>query len=377
MSSDAALNPVSQTESIFEAIVSNTPGLVCCFHLDPDNRITITYLSDGCKALLGLEKEELIRQPHLFLEMIVAQDRKQFFSMTKRSAKKMQVLNWEGRIWVEEWQDIKWLNLRASPRKLGNGVMQWAGFMTNITQSKNEKFEIAQSRKRLAEMSAHMNHIKEEERKRISREIHDDVGGNLTAIKMGISTIIHRLGPGQEALREKAQHLEGIIDATFDAVHRIASDLRPNILELGIVEALDWQAKEFEKQMGIPCKFISNKDDVKLEPDQEAALYRICQEAMSNIAKHANASSVLVTLESMPQQITMQISDNGTGIQPDDGLKPNSFGVRGMAERVVALDGSFNIEAGLHGGTLLTIKLPVVEITNNSMRKTRRGAVRS
>jgi len=282
-----------------------------------------------------------------------------FLDMAKKSAKKMHVFNWEGQIWVEEWQDIKWVNLRCSPRKMDNGVVQWQGFMTNITQSKIEKFEIAQSRKRLAELSAHMNYVKEEERKNISREIHDDIGGNLTAIKIGIASIAKGLGSNQVELKDKMRRLEAIVNATFESVHRIASDLRPNILELGIVEALEWQASEFEKQMGIRCELVTNRSTIRLEPNQEAALYRICQEAMSNIAKHSNALHVRIDLNYQPHRIGMKITDDGLGMPNQAELKPNSFGIKGMAERVAALDGTFTIQARSPQGTILDIKLPI------------------
>ena len=361
-SKEEAMQALNESESRFQAIVSNTPGLVFQFQLDREGEISFVYLSEGCKALLGLSVDELKQDSKIFYSMMNARDRTSLRKRLERSTIELSLLNWEGRVWIDDWQDTKWINIRSIPRVLNNGVIQWEGIMTNITQSKNEKHEIEQSRKDLAELSAHMNHIKEQERSAIAREIHDDLGGNLTAIKIGLASIINRLSKGLPVSVEQAERLETIADSTFEAVHRISSDLRPNILELGIVAALEWQAKEFEKQIAIACKFKSNRSEVFVTTAQAITLFRICQESMSNIAKHAQARHASVELKTNEHEIVMTISDDGKGIKSSDTLKTNSFGLRGMQERVVALDGTFSIadqaKTGKQG-TIVTVKLPV------------------
>jgi signal transduction histidine kinase len=230
--------------------------------------------------------------------------------------------------------------------------------MTNITQSKNAKHELEKSRRELVELTAHIHKIKEQERSAIAREIHDDLGGNLTAIKMGLSTIIKRLTDGKAVQLEQAESLKSILDSTFEAVHRISSDLRPNALDLGIVAAIEWQAKEFEKQLGITCTFSCNQSEIPVTTDQGITLFRIFQESLSNIAKHANASHVAVDLIAEAHDVVMTISDNGVGIKSGDTLKSDSFGLRGMRERVTALQGTFNVSQSKKQGTVITIKIP-------------------
>ena len=354
-----------QSDAIFETIITNTPGLVCCFQLRENNLISFVYLSDSCRQLLGIPKNTLMEQPNLFFKMMLREDLARFCMMANQSEENMQVLNWEGRIWVEEWKDFKWLNLRATPRMIHSGVTQWEGLMTNITQSMKEKLEVIESREQLAKISIQLDYVKEEERKRISREIHDDIGGSLTAIKIGINGLQLKLEDHQKALKEKALYLLSIVDATFEAVHKIVSDLRPNILELGIVEALSWQTKEFEKRMDIACQFSSNKREITLDSNQEVALYRICQEAFSNISKYAQAKHVSVILNCLPEHIMMQIEDDGLGIQANERLKENAFGIKGMSERIVALDGEFIIDSDPIKGTIITIKLPMQRFNGN------------
>lgn len=354
-----AMQALSESESRFQAIVSNTPGLVFQFQLDAQGMIQFVYLSEGCKALLGMDAEALKLDPHLFYDMVNGKDRTSLKRRLKLSMLELSLLNWEGRVWIDDWQDTKWINLRSIPRVLNNGVIQWEGIMTNITQSKNEKHEIEESRKRLAELSAHLNHVKEKERGRIAREIHDDLGGNLTAIKIGLSSLINRLKAGQPVSVEQAVNLESIVDNTFEAAHRISSDLRPTTLELGVVAALEWQAKEFEKQMNIPCQFVSSQPEIALTNDQAITLFRICQEAMSNIAKYAQAFHVRVNLEAMENEIRLRIEDDGVGIQPGDMLKKNSFGLRGMQERVDALGGRLHVGKHHECGTVIDVALPL------------------
>lgn len=358
-SPDSAKSEEDDSEVHYHAIVSNIPGLIYQMRLNQHNQISFPYLSDGCENLLELTPEVLQANPSLFIEKIVAEDRYAFLETLLSSARNLTAFNWEGRINSSHFQDIKWISLRSSPRKISDDTLQWDGIMNNITQSKKEKHQIEESHRLLAELSFEMEKIKENERLRIAREIHDDMGGNLTAIKIGLSSVIKKIGPAEQQVLEKLQQLEYIVDQTFEAVHRIASDLRPDVLELGIVDALTWQAKEFEKQIGIRCIFNTNNRQKLLSPDQDITLFRICQEALSNIAKHANADEVNIALNFEANEVIMCISDNGVGIDPENMLKRNSFGLRGMAERISALKGSFEIKRGSDKGTVKTFKLPI------------------
>jgi signal transduction histidine kinase len=240
----------------------------------------------------------------------------------------------------------------------GEGV-QWEGVMTNITQSKIEESELKISHARLVELSAHVETVKENERMRIAREIHDDLGGNLTAIKMALALLKKRLPAGDSALLEKADYVDALVDRSIEAVHRITVDLRPSVLDFGIVAAIDWQAKEFEKQFGISCKFSSNKKEVALHPDQATALFRIFQEALTNIGKHAQADRVVVRLACSNRSMQLDVTDNGRGIGSEDRRKPKSFGIRGMTERALALGGQLSIGNAAGGGTEVSVRIPL------------------
>jgi two-component system sensor histidine kinase UhpB len=344
----------------FNAVVDHTPGLVYQFVLHADGSSAYPYLSEGCAALLGLGVTELQQDPARFLQLVLAEDRKRYQETMAASRATLEGWNWEGRLWIEAWRDVKWVSLRATPSPLADGGVQWDGIMTNITASKLEQDEARRSRARLAELTAHIEQVKEQERTRIAREIHDDLGGNLTAIKMALAMLADRL-PDDPALAEKADYLDHLVDRTIEAVHRISLDLRPSTLDLGLVAALEWQAREFEKQFGIACIFRSAERDIALDEDHASALFRIFQEALTNIAKHAGATRVTVTLRRQRVRsqttLTLGIADNGRGIAPADRLKPQSFGLRGMSERVSALGGTLALSAAPGGGTMVTVKI--------------------
>jgi PAS domain S-box-containing protein len=359
----AASAALQQYQARFNAVVDHTPGLVYQFVLHPDGSTAFTYLSEGCGALLGLQVSELQQDPERFVQLILPEDRKSYQDAMLASKANASAWNWEGRIRIEDtWNDVKWINLRATPSPLDGGGMQWDGMMTNITASKLEQEEVRRSRARLAELTAHIEQVKEQERTRIAREIHDDLGGNLTAIKMALAMLAARL-PDETALHEKADYLDSLVDRTIEAVHRISLDLRPSTLDLGIVAALEWQAREFEKQMGIACIFRADSGadgsgiEGDIDPDHASALFRIFQEALTNIAKHAGATRVTVTLRRQRQHLTLTICDNGRGITPADRLKPHSFGLRGMSERARALGGTLTLSAAPGGGTMVVVKI--------------------
>jgi signal transduction histidine kinase len=368
--SNALAHALAISEARFNAIVNHTPGLVYQFTLGADGRHAFPYLSEGCAPLLGVQPAQLQRDPDLFLRLILPEDRKGYLEAMAVSKISLSSWNWEGRIWIDAWKDVKWINLRATPHAAAGGAatgtVQWDGIMTNITDSKIEQQESLRSRARLAELTDHIEQVKEQERARIAREIHDDLGGNLTAIKMALSMLAARLPQEQPSLLEKASYLDGLVDRTIEAVHRISLDLRPSTLDLGIVAALEWQAREFEKGSGVACIFRSAERapvlERELDPDHAAALFRIFQEALTNVAKHAGATRVTVTLRRQRQHLTLAICDNGRGIAPADRLKPHSFGLRGMSERARALGGTLTLSAAPGGGTMVTIKIRLAPI---------------
>jgi PAS domain S-box-containing protein len=348
-----------ENEARFRAIASNIPGTVYQFMRRPDGQGSFPYVSGDCNRLLGLSPETLQADAEVFRELIVPQDRTAYDQALERSARALTDLNWEGRVRLPGSEETKWINLRSSPRNLEEGALLWEGVIWNITQSKLAEIEIRRSRAQLQELSDHVQKVKEDERARIAREIHDDIGGNLTAIKIDLLWLTNRLSSEQKALHEKAAAIERLVDRTMDTTQRISRDLRPGILDLGLVAAIEWQAEEFQRRMGIPCEVTASDDDIYLDQNLSVAIFRIFQETLTNISKYAQASRVDVSLVVGDDVVVLEVFDNGRGISRDQLSKPGSFGIRGMQERARSVGGDVEIE-GISGmGTRIKVEIPL------------------
>lgn len=224
------------------------------------------------------------------------------------------------------------------------------------------------SNAKLRQLAEHAEHIKELERKRIAREIHDDLGQNLLALRIEADLLASRTGERHPLLHERARRTLLQIDSTIKSVRQIINDLRPNVLDLGLNAAVDWQIAQFKRQTGIPCEVIAQDQDIQISDRSATALFRILQESMTNISRHANASRVTVDLRVNDERISMSVSDNGRGLQPSGRHKPGSFGLVGIEERVKILGGSFAITSGTGAGTTISVSLPVHDTTDPSLR---------
>jgi signal transduction histidine kinase len=217
--------------------------------------------------------------------------------------------------------------------------------------------ELRESRERLSALAAHMEASKEAERTAIAREIHDEMGGLLTGLKADVAWLRKRAGADTRMV-EKIRDIEGLLDEVVQVSRRIAKSLRPAILDQGLNAALEWQAREFEKHAGIPCRFQSNTEDVKLESGQATGVFRVFQEALTNVAKHAQARHVDVQVFAADGRLTLEIRDDGVGLAPADLGKLESFGVRGMQERVHHLGGWLDVNGAPGKGTTIMLSIP-------------------
>lgn len=351
---------LQKSEARFRAIASNLPGLVFQFLKKPDKSIAFPFVSEGVLMLLGLTSEELMTRPDLFYQMILPEDQQSYNEQMQASAENFSTWNWEGKIRVKGDEDLKWISLRATPRQSIQGGILWDGIVLNITRNKLAEIELAHSHAQLAELSSYLQKIKEHERMRIAREIHDDIGGTLTAIKCELQSCIDIDRPRlPEFYQQKARSIEELVDYVIDSTRRISLDLRPGVLDVGIVASIYWQAREFSKRNHIPCEVECASEDISLNDDLAVAIFRIFQEALTNITKHANASIVKVKLAEVAGYVLLEVIDNGKGITDLEMKKSNSFGIRGIRERCQQLGGDFCIAGTKGKGTSVLIKIPI------------------
>jgi signal transduction histidine kinase len=219
--------------------------------------------------------------------------------------------------------------------------------------------ELDESKQRLRELAQHLQNSIEQERTAISREIHDDVGGSLTALKFDLAWIARH--SDSEAVRARVHSALETVTLAIDSSKRIMHNLRPAILEQGLVAALQWLASRFERRTGIECLLRLPVDGHELQAlgaGVPLVAYRTAQEALTNISKHAQASRVTVDLALAGGVLSLEISDNGCGLQPDDLAKARSFGIRGLHERASTVGGWVELTSG-RGGTTMILSVPL------------------
>jgi PAS domain S-box-containing protein len=241
------------------------------------------------------------------------------------------------------------------------GEFEWLdGIIEDITERKRVEIELRQSREELRSLSAHLQSAREEERERIAREIHDELGQILSKLKLDIAWLKKRLTNEQGLLIEKSDKMSDLVDSTIRAVQRISSELRPGVLDyLGLPDAIEWQAKEFKEQTGIGCTTSIPSDLLVDDKDISTAVFRIFQETLTNIIRHSKASQVDVVLKKENTILELDVQDNGVGILDEKLVNHGSFGLMGMRERARFLGGKVII-AGVPGkGTAVLVRIPL------------------
>jgi len=236
-------------------------------------------------------------------------------------------------------------------------AVQMAKDMTRELRQSQAKLQ--QSHHKLRQLAAHADQIKEEERKRIAREIHDDLGQNLLALRIDADMLAGRTRFRHPRLHARAVSTLTQIDATIKSVRNIINDLRPTVLDLGLGAAVEWQIAQFRQRVGLMCELVEQDDDIVVDDKVATALFRILQESLSNIHQHAQASLVRVVLSQQDGMLSMTISDNGIGMREQSRNKTGSFGLVGIEERISILGGRCAITSTPNGGTTISVSLPV------------------
>lgn len=229
----------------------------------------------------------------------------------------------------------------------------------DISERKKAEEKINVYTDQLKQLTGHLLNIREDERKRIGREIHDDLGQQLTAIKMDIAWIDKKTPEDAVIFKEKLKSVIMLLDESNQSVRRILSELRPSILDdYGLMDALNWHAKSFTDNTGIPLEIISSKEDFTLPEPVATCIFRIFQESLTNITRYAKAKKVITTLNIHAHNIEVSIEDDGIGFDKNELKTRRSFGIMGMKERVSSLEGKFEIVSGKGEGTRVSINIP-------------------
>jgi signal transduction histidine kinase len=212
-------------------------------------------------------------------------------------------------------------------------------------------------------LSARLQLVREEERIRIAREIHDVLGQALTGLRMDVWWLAKRISESEDIERSKIlsklESMSMLINGTIPSVRKLATDLRPGVLDdLGLLAAIEWQAREFEERTGISCDCTFGVEDVEWDSDRATAVFRIFQEILTNVARHANANKVGITMNESVGSIILEVTDDGRGIKEGEVSGNQSLGLLGMRERALLFGGEVRIDRGDKKGTIVTVRIP-------------------
>lgn len=347
-----AQGKLAELEALEASILESIPHAVIGLR---DRKIF--FANDGVEKVFGWKPRELIGQEPRLLSLTQEEfeliDKLLYSTLERR------------RTFAVEYpcrrKDGAEIQCSISAARIGERLEHQSIVVTfeNITYRKQFEKEIELSRGRLRDLSMHLQTVREKERTRIARELHDELGQLLTALNTGIILLKKKIPPEQPHLAERTQSMKDLIDMTMQTVKRIYMDLRPGMLDhLGLPVAMDWQCQEFQKRTGIQCSVDVEPEDMEPSKDASITVFRILQETLTNVAKHSRATRVNVSLREVEDDLELVVKDNGRGIREEDLHKPKSFGLLGIRERVDFRGGEVKIAGKKGKGTTVTVRMP-------------------
>ncbi len=241
----------------------------------------------------------------------------------------------------------------------------------DITERKQAEEELKASREQLRELSTHLQSVREEERTRLARDIHDELGQVLTALKIDLSWLTKRFSADQKLRLEKMRSMSKLVDTTIQKVKMISAELRPWLLDdFGLAAAIEWQAGEFQQLTGIRTEISPKPKDIALDRERSTALFRVFQELLTNVARHADATEVKVSLIEKADRIVLKVGDNGNGITKEQVSDPRAFGLLGIRERVHFWQGESKISGTPGKGTTAVVSIPLANTEEADAKNT-------
>jgi PAS domain S-box-containing protein len=323
----------------------------------PDGKMV--FLNEAGAAMLGIDPEK-VGEVHI---LQVIPERLKEKARTEILPTLREGGNWAGELQylnlkTGQLTDVYAMVFTVSIPEAGE-PLYLANVSLDITERRRAEEGLRKSNEQLRALSARLQTAREEERTRVAREIHDEMGQSLTALKMDISWLARKMPKGPASWLQRAETMAQLVDATIDMVRKISAQLRPGMLDdLGLKAAMEWQLQEFQSRTGIKCKFNSNREEFSLNREYRTAAFRIFQETLTNVARHANTSRVEVGLSDRDGSLILEVRDHGKGITKRKISSPQSLGILGMRERALLLGGEFQVRGIPGKGTTVTVKIP-------------------
>lgn len=357
---------LNRAEAKYRTLVEQIPMITYITPLD--KTAGTLYISPQIEAIIGFSPEEWMSDPQLWIRQLHSEDRQEVLNAVRGNPETECAIGFRAEYrMLSKDEQVRWFHDEAVVVKNELDQPQFLqGILIDITEQKRVEEELKSSREQLRELAAHIEAIREEERTRIAREIHDELGQSLTGLKMDLSWLEKRISEGErgvvlQPLQQKISLMKELIDTTVQSVRKISTELRPGILDdLGLMPAIEWQASDFQSRTGIQCVFSAKvPDDLPLDEKRSSAVFRIFQEILTNIARHANASSVNIGLTEEADDLVLEVGDNGRGVTDSESYSLKSLGILGMRERTLLLGGEFDLKGIPNRGTTVTVRIPL------------------
>lgn len=348
-----AEDALRESESRLRTIIESEPE--CVKLVDRQGRLL--EMNPAGLAMIEADSLEQVRGQHMS-DVVVPEHRAAFLDLQSRvftgetRTLEFEVTGFRGR--------RRWLATHAVPLRDATGQVQaLLGITRDVTETRRAEEQLRASRTALRSLATRQQDIREDERTRIAREIHDSLGQALTALKLHLAAALEAAAHETPSLRGRLSETAAMVDDLVKIVRRIATELRPPILDqLGLPAALEWLAQDFSRRTGIGCAATIMPTDGAISHELATALFRIVQEGLTNISRHARASTVEIGLGIKSQCVTLEISDDGRGITEAATTGPGSLGILGMRERAAALGGVLEVVPRNGGGTCVTAWFP-------------------
>jgi PAS domain S-box-containing protein len=316
---------------------------------------TILSWNPGAERLYGYRAEEVEGHP---ISILFPTDRRDECERVLERVRRGEHVEHHETVRVRRDGSRVHVSVSVSPIKDPAGRIIGASFIArDITERRQVAEALARSRSQLQAFAGRLRAARETERSQIAREIHDELGQALTALKMDLFTLKNGI---PQALMGKADGMAALIDQMVDKVRTLASDLRPAVLDnLGLVAAVEWTVRQFAQRTGIRCSLDLPPEQIGLDVERSTDIFRILQEALTNIVRHAAATEVVVHLRTTPCELVLEVHDNGRGITEAETVDAQSFGLLGIRERALSCGGEVGVGASPHGGTSVTLCIPL------------------